>query len=257
MATINTETVLSVRHWTDTLFSFTATRDAGFRFINGQFTMIGLQVEGRPLLRAYSMCSANHEEELAFYSIKVPSGPLTSRLQLLREGDQILIGGKPVGTLVQDNLLPGKILYLLGTGTGLAPFVSVIKDPDVYDSYEHVVLVHGCREVAELGYGELVVEQLRQDEFFAELVRGKLLYYPTVTREAFRNTGRITDLLESGKLQSDLGLPPLSAADDRVMLCGSPAMLHDLNALLLARGFTEGSHAEPGHYVIEKAFVEK
>ena len=257
MATINTETVLSVRHWTDTLFSFTATRDPGFRFINGQFTMIGLQVEGRPLLRAYSMCSANHEDELAFFSIKVPSGPLTSRLQLLQKGDKILVGGKPVGTLVQDNLLPGQNLYLLGTGTGLAPFVSVIKDPDVYERYRHVVLVHGCREIAELGYGALMVEQLQADEFFGELVRDKLLYYPTVTREAFRNTGRITTLLETGKLQSDLGLPPLDPAADRVMLCGSPGMLHDLNALLLARGFTEGSHAEPGQYVIEKAFVEK
>jgi ferredoxin--NADP+ reductase len=257
LAAINTETVLSVRHWTDSLFSFTATRDPGFRFISGQFTMIGLKVDGRPLLRAYSMCSANHEPELAFFSIKVPDGPLTSRLQSLQVGDEILVGGKPVGTLVQDNLLPGKTLYLLGTGTGLAPFVSIIKDPDTYDRYEKIVLVHGCREVAELGYGELNVRQLQDDEFFGDLVREKLLYYPTATREPFRNTGRITTLMETGKLQADLGLPPLNLETDRVMLCGSPDMLRDLNAMLEARGFSEGNHSEPGHYVIEKAFVEK
>jgi ferredoxin--NADP+ reductase len=252
-----TETVLTVRHWTDTLFSFTATRNPGFRFISGQFTMIGLSISGKPLLRAYSMCSANHEEQLEFFSIKVPDGPLTSKLQLLAPGDLLLVNGKPVGTLIQDNLLPGKNLYLLGTGTGLAPFVSIIKDPDTYERYEHVVLVHGCREIAELGYGELVVKRLLEDEFFGELAREKLLYYPTVTREPFRNMGRITTLLETGKLQSDLGLPPLNADTDRVMLCGSPAMLEDLNHLLRARGYEEGNHMEPGHFVIEKAFVEK
>jgi ferredoxin--NADP+ reductase len=251
------ETVLSVRHWTDSLFSFTATRDPAFRFISGQFTMIGLEVEGRPLLRAYSMCNAHHEENLEFFSIKVASGALTSRLQHLREGDTILVGRKPTGTLVQHNLLPGKFLFLLGTGTGLAPFVSIIKDPETYELYERIVLVHGCREVAELGYGELVVNRLLEDEFFGEIAREKLLYYPTVTREVFRNTGRITTLLESGKLQADLGLPPLDKTRDRVMLCGSPEMLKDLNLLLKAGGFVEGNHMEAGHYVIEKAFVEK
>jgi ferredoxin--NADP+ reductase len=254
---MNSETVLSVRHWTDTLFSFTATRDPGFRFINGQFTMIGLQVDGRPLLRAYSMCSANHEDTLAFFSIKVPDGPLTSKLQAIQPGDKLLVGGKPVGTLIQDNLLPGKTLYLLGTGTGLAPFVSIIKDPDVYDRYDHIVLAHGCREIAELGYGELMVNQVLADEIFGPMAAGKLLYYPTVTREAFRNTGRITTLLESGKLPADLGLPPLNRETDRVMLCGSPGMLTDLHEMLRARGFDEGNHSEPGHFVIEKAFVEK
>jgi ferredoxin--NADP+ reductase len=257
LATIYTETVQTVRHWTDTLFSFTATRNPGFRFISGQFTMIGLQIEGRPLLRAYSMCNANHEEQLEFFSIKVPHGPLTSKLQKLAPGDTILVGGKPTGTLIQDNLLPGQTLYLLGTGTGLAPFVSIIKDPDTYERYENVVLVHGCREVAELGYGELVVSRLKDDEFFGELVAEKLRYYPTVTREPFRNMGRITTLMETGKLQSDLGLPPLDQSRDRVMLCGSPAMLEDLNKFLAARGFSEGNHSEPGHFVIEKAFVEK
>ncbi len=257
MATINTETVLTVRHWTDTLFSFTATRNPGFRFISGQFTMIGLEVEGRPLLRAYSMCNANHEEQLEFFSIKVPNGPLTSRLQKLAVGDKILVGGKPTGTLIQDNLLPGKTLYLLATGTGLAPFVSIIKDPDTYERYDHIVLAHGCREVAELGYGELIVNGLLADEFFGELAREKLLYYPTATREAFRNTGRITTLLETGKMQTDLGLPALSKETDRVMLCGSPGMLEDLNRFLKEAGFAEGNHSEPGHFVIEKAFVEK
>jgi len=257
LATMYTETVQTVRHWTDTLFSFTATRDPGFRFLSGQFTMIGLKINGRPLLRAYSMCNANHEERLEFFSIKVPDGPLTSVLQKLQPGDELLVGGKPTGTLIQDNLRPGKVLYLLGTGTGLAPFASIIKDPDAYERYERIVLVHGCREVAELGYGETVVNSLREDEFFGELARAKLLYYPTVTREHFRHTGRITTLLESGKLQQDLGLPPLNRETDRVMLCGSPGMLEDLNRFLRMQGFEEGNHSEPGHFVIEKAFVEK
>ncbi len=257
MSNFFTQTVTSVRHWTDTLFSFSATRDPAFRFISGQFTMIGLEVDGRPLLRAYSMCSANHEEKLEFFSIKVPDGPLTSRLQHLQVGDTLLVGKKPVGTLIQDNLLPGKTLYLLGTGTGLAPFTSIIKDPDTYERYERIVLVHGCREVAELAYGELVVNEVLADEFLGELAATKLLYYPTVTREQFRNTGRITTLLETGKLQADLGLPALSRADDRVMLCGSPGMLTDLHRFLEEAGFVEGNHSAPGTFVIEKAFVEK
>ncbi len=257
MSNFNTETVTAVRHWTDTLFSFTATRDPGFRFISGQFTMIGLEVEGRPLLRAYSMCSANHEEKLEFFSIKVPNGPLTSRLQHLQPGDTLLVGRKPVGTLIQDNLLPGTTLYLLGTGTGLAPFTSIIKDPDTYERYETIVLVHGCREIAELGYGEQIVNEIQNDEFLGDLARQKLLYYPTVTREPFRNTGRITTLMESGKLQSDLNLQPLNPTTDRVMLCGSPAMLQDLHHYLNQHNFTEGNHSTPGHFVIEKAFVEK
>ncbi len=257
MAAFNTETVLSVHHWTDNLFSFTATRDPGFRFINGQFAIIGLEVEGRPLVRAYSMCSANHEDQLEFFSIKVASGELTSRLQHLRVGDPILIGRKPTGTLIQDNLLPGQTLYMLATGTGLAPFASIIKDPEVYDRYERLVLVHGCRRIAELGYGELVVSRLREDEFFGELARTKLHYYPTVTREPFRNTGRITSLIRSGKLEADLGLTALNKETDRVMLCGSPVMLADLTQLLRERGFDEGSHSEPAHFEVEKAFVEK
>ncbi len=257
MSNFFNQTVTAVRHWTPTLFSFTATRDPAFRFISGQFTMIGLEVDGRPLLRAYSMCSANHEEHLEFFSIKVPDGPLTSRLQHLVPGDTLLVGRKPVGTLIQDNLLPGETLYLLGTGTGLAPFTSIIKDPDTYERYNRIVLVHGCREIAELGYGEQVVAEILNHEFLGDLAAEKLLYYPAVTREAFKNTGRITTLMDSGKLQQDLNLPPLNKTTDRIMLCGSPAMLQDLHEMLNARDFTEGNHSSPGHFVIEKAFVEK
>ena len=257
VSNLNKETVLSVQHWTDNLFSFTATRDPSFRFVSGQFAMIGLEVDGRPLLRAYSMASANHEDNLEFFSIKVPDGPLTSRLQHLKEGDIILVGRKPTGTLIQDNLLPGRRLYLLSTGTGLAPFVSIIKDPDTYTRFEQVVLVHGCRKIAELAYGEKIVSDLTGHEYFSDLVRGQLIYYPTVTREPFRNRGRITHLIENGRLARDTGLPQLDLAEDRVMLCGSPAMLADLKPLLEQRGFTEGSGSEPGHFVIEKAFVER
>jgi ferredoxin--NADP+ reductase len=257
MSAFNREQVTSVQHWTDQLFSFTTTRTPGFRFLNGQFAMMGLEVDGRPLLRAYSMASANHEENLEFFSIKVPDGPLTSRLQRIREGDIVLVGRKATGTLITDNLIPGSRLLLLSTGTGLAPFVSLIKDPDVYERFETIVLVHGCRQVSELAYGETVVERLRQDEMFGEMLDGKLHYYPTVTREPFRNRGRITDLITSRKLFDDLGMPPLSLETDRIMLCGSPAMLDDLRLIFEVRGFTEGNHSEPGHFVVEKAFVER
>jgi ferredoxin/flavodoxin---NADP+ reductase len=251
------ETVLSVQHWTDSLFSFTATRDPGFRFQNGQFAMIGLEVEGRPLLRAYSMASANHEEALEFFSIKVTDGPLTSRLQKIREGDTILVGRKATGTLIAGNLIPGKRLLLLSTGTGLAPFASLIKDPDIYDGFEAIILAHGCRQVSELAYGERLVEKLREDEFFGPLIADKLIYYPTVTREPFRNRGRITDLIASNQIFADIGLSGLDRETDRVMLCGSPGMLEELHAMFTVRGFTEGNHSEPGHFVIEKAFVER
>jgi ferredoxin--NADP+ reductase len=257
VSNLNKETVLSVKHWTDSLFSFTATRDPSFRFVSGQFAMIGLEVEGRPLLRAYSMASANHEENLEFFSIKVPNGPLTSKLQHLKEGDIILVGRKPTGTLIQDNLLPGRRLYLLSTGTGLAPFVSIIKDPDTYTRFEKIVLIHGCRHIAELAYGEKIVADLTEHEYFSDFARDQLIYYPTVTREPFRNRGRITHLIDNGRLFEDIGQPPLDLAEDRVMLCGSPAMLADLKPLLEQRGFTEGNHSEAGHFVIERAFVER
>ena len=257
MSAFHKEKVLSVQHWTDTLFSFRATRDSSFRFQNGQFAMIGLEVEGRPLLRAYSMASANHEDELEFFSIKVADGPLTSRLQKIREGDTILVGRKATGTLIADNLIPGRRLLLLSTGTGLAPFASLIKDPDIYDRFETIVLVHGCRQVSELAYGERLVASLAEDELFGPMTQGKLVYYPTVTREPFRNRGRITDLITSNQLFDDSGLPPLDLATDRIMLCGSPGMLEELKQTFESRGFLEGSHSEPGHFVIEKAFVER
>ncbi len=257
MSAFQKETVLSVEHWTDSLFSFTATRDPGFRFQNGQFAMIGLEVDGRPLMRAYSMASANHEGALEFFSIKVPDGPLTSRLQKIKEGDIILVGRKATGTLISGNLIPGKRLLLLSTGTGLAPFASLIKDPDIYETYETIILAHGCRQVSELAYGERVIAKLREDEFFGPLIENRLIYYPTVTREPFRNRGRITDLIAQGQLFADIGAAGLDLETDRVMLCGSPGMLEDLQAMLTARGFVEGNHSTPGHFVVEKAFVER
>src|ERR1700687_2701138 len=257
MSAFHREKVLSVRHWTDTLFSFRATRDSGFRFQNGQFAMIGLEVDGHPLLRAYSMASANHEDELEFFSIKVADGPLTSKLQKIKEGDTILVGRKATGTLVADNLIPGKRLLLLSTGTGLAPFASLIKDPEVYERFETIVLVHGCRQVSELAYGEELVAKLRDDELFGPLLAEKLVYYPTVTREPFRNRGRITDLITSEQLFNDIDQPPLDIETDRIMMCGSPGMLEELRQMFEARGFLEGSNSQPGHFVIEKAFVER
>ncbi|MDO9075375.1 MAG: ferredoxin--NADP reductase [Rubrivivax sp.] len=251
------ERVLSVHHWTDRLFSFTTTRDPALRFSNGHFTMIGLRVNGKPLLRAYSIVSANYEEHLEFLSIKVPDGPLTSRLQHIQVGDTVIVGKKPTGTLLIDYLLPGKRLYLLGTGTGLAPFMSIVRDPETYEKFEQVILVHGVRIKDELAYHDMLVEHLPQHEFLGELVTDKLRYYPTVTRESYRNMGRMTELIESGKIFTDLGVPPLDPAVDRVMICGSPAMLRDLKRMLEARQFKEGNTTKPGDFVIERAFAEQ
>lgn len=256
MGSTNRETVTSVHHWNDTLFSFKTSRDPGFRFKNGHFTMIGLETDGKPLMRAYSMVSANYEEELEFFSIKVQDGPLTSRLQNVEVGDEILVSRKPTGTLVVDHLLPGRNLYLLSTGTGLAPFMSIIKDPEIYERFDKVILTHGVRYVSELAY-QNDIEDLPENEYFGEMVDGKLLYYPTVTREDFRNEGRLTDLLTSGKLTQDLGLPDLNTEDDRFMLCGSPGMLKDMTRILDDKGFRESRGGDVGHYVIERAFVEK
>ena len=257
MAAFAEEKVLSVHHWNDTLFSFTTTRDPGLRFKTGQFVMIGLQVEGKPLMRAYSVVSAHYEDHLEFYSIKVQDGPLTSRLQHLQVGDTLLVGRKPTGSLIMDNLLPGKNLYLLSTGTGLAPFMSVIRDPEFYEAFEKIVLTHGVRWKSELGYMEHIREDMPDNEHFGDLVKSQLIYYPTVTREDFHNQGRLTDLMRSGKLYEDIGLPPLNPETDRVMICGSPAMLKELVEILDEAGFTEGTSHAPGSYVIERAFVEK
>jgi ferredoxin--NADP+ reductase len=252
------ETVLSVQHWTDRLFSFTTTRDPTLRFSNGHFTMIGLRLEsGKPLLRAYSIVSPNYEDHLEFLSIKVQDGPLTSRLQHIQVGDKVVVGRKPTGTLLTHYLLPGKNLYLIGTGTGLAPFLSIVRDPETYELFEKVILIHGVREVAELAYREYLTYELPEHEFLGEMVTNQLLYYPTVTREEFVNQGRVTTLLESGKIQSDLGLPAFDPAHDRVMLCGSPGMLRDLKHLLEKRSFMEGNTTRQGDFVIERAFAEQ
>ena len=258
MAAFDTETVLTVHHWNESLFSFTCTRGQSLRFESGHFVMVGLEVEGKPLMRAYSVASAHYEEHLEFFSIKVQDGPLTSRLQHLIPGDKVLIGRKPTGTLVLSDLLPGRNVYLFATGTGLAPFLSIIRDPDVYERFEKVVLVHGTRKVDELAYAELIDHDLPKSDHLGELVREKLLYYPTVTREPFRNQGRLPELIANGKLCSDLGLPQLDPQVDRAMICGGPAMLKDMRSVLDSAGFAiSPGIGQPGGYVIERAFVEK
>ncbi|MDM4771359.1 ferredoxin--NADP reductase [Solimonas sp. SE-A11] len=257
MAAFAPERVLSVHHWNDSLFSFKTTRDPGLRFRNGQFVMIGLEVNGRPLMRAYSIASANYEDYLEFFSIKVQNGPLTSRLQHLKEGDELLVSRKPTGSLLLDDLKPGKNLYYFSTGTGLAPFMCLVKDPDAYERFEKIVLIHGVRNVNDLAYKEFL-EGLPNDEILGDLVRDKLIYYPLVTREEFRNQGRLTDVINNGKLAADIGLPELNPVTDRVMICGSPQMLKDSCEILDARGFEISPHiGTPGDYVIERAFVEK
>ena len=252
----NVERVTHVQHWTDSLFTLRTTRDPSFRFVSGQFVMLGLEVDGRPLLRAYSIASAYYADELEFYSIKVADGPLTSRLMNIKVGDEILVGKKPTGTLVLDDLKPGKNLYLFGTGTGLAPFLSLARDPEVYERFDKVIVTHTVREVADLNYREFLSHDLPNDPDLGELVAPKLIYYPSVTREPFVNQGRITDLIQSGKLFEDIGLPPLDPTRDRLMLCGGPSVLADLKTLLLDKGYEEGSVATPGDFVLERAFVE-
>ena len=257
-AAIGSERVLAVHHWTDTQFSFTTTRDRGLRFENGQFVMVGLPIESRPLLRAYSIASPNYEDHLAFLSIKVPDGPLTSKLQHVRPGDIVLVSRKPTGTLVLHDLKPGKRLYLLSTGTGAAPFLSLIGDPEIYQRFEAVVLVHGVRWARETGVVRASLETLARHELLGPLVRDRLRYFPTVTREPAVHRGRLTALIESGRLTRALDLPPLDPAADRVMVCGSPAMLSDTSRLLDTRGFRISLRSgEPGDYVIERAFVTR
>jgi ferredoxin--NADP+ reductase len=250
------QTVTTVRHWTDRLFSFRVSRPATLRFRSGEFVMIGLMGDnGKPLLRAYSIASPSWDEELEFYSIKVPDGPLTSRLQHIQPGDEIILRPKPVGTLVVDALLPGKRLWFLATGTGIAPFASLMRDPEVYEKFDQVIMMHTCREVAELEYGRQLVEGLQDDPLIGEMVQGKLRYYPTTTREAFHHVGRVTDNLSSGKVFADLDLPPMNPAEDRAMVCGSLAFNVDVKAILEGFGLREGANSEPKEFVVEKAFV--
>ena len=254
--TTMTERVTHVHHWNDNLFSFRTTRDPGYRFKNGHFTMIGLPSEERPLMRAYSFASANYEHELEFFSIKVPDGALTSKLQNLNIGDEVLVGKRPTGTLVTDNMVPGRYLYLLSTGTGIAPFMSIIKDPEIYDQFDRVILTHGVRYISELAYADYIENVLPNDEYIGDIVNEKLVYYPTVTREPYKNNGRITELMSCGKLFLDIKQPHPNLNDDRFMICGSPSMIKELVTLLKSKDFTEARNIKPGHFVIERAFVE-
>jgi ferredoxin--NADP+ reductase len=254
------QTVTQVRHYTDRLFAFRVTRPASLRFRSGEFVMIGLMGDnGKPLLRAYSIASPSWDEELEFYSIKVPDGPLTSKLQHIKEGEEIILRPKPVGTLVHDALLPGKRIWFFSTGTGFAPFASLLRDPQTYEDYDEVIITHTCRTVAELTYGREIIEQIRSDEMLAELIGqenlAKLRYYPTTTREESPKMGRITTLIENGELFADLGVPPLDPANDRAMVCGSLAFNIDVKALLEKAGLREGANSDPAEFVVEKAFV--
>ena len=256
MSAFTTETVLDVQHYTERLFRFRTTRAPAFRFRSGEFVMIGLEVDGKPLVRAYSVASPSWDEELEFYSIKVPDGPLTSRLCDIEAGDTVLVGRKPVGTLVLDALLPGKRLYMLSTGTGFAPFASLIRDPETYERFEQVIVTHTCREAAELRYGIELVESLTEDPLVGEHVAaGRLIHDTATTRDPWPRTGRITTRVDSGSFFADHGLPPFDPATDRGMICGSMEMLASCKALFESRGFTEGSVSQPGQYVYEKAFV--
>ncbi len=255
------QTVTEVKHWTDRLFSFRVTRPASLRFRSGEFVMIGLLGDnGKPLLRAYSIASPAWDDELEFYSIKVQDGPLTSKLQHIQPGDQIILRPKPVGTLVHDALLPGKRLWFFATGTGFAPFASLLREPQTYDDYDEVIITHTCREVAELQYGRQLIEDIKQDELLAELMgegfANKIRYYPTTTREESPRMGRITELLENGTAFSDLGIEGgISQKTDRAMVCGSLAFNHDIKAILEEFGLREGANSEPKEFVVEKAFV--
>jgi len=257
MRNILQETVTSVHHWNARLFSFRTTRDPGFRFKNGEFTMIGLEVDDKPLMRAYSIASANYEDELEFFSIKVPDGPLTSRLQKIQVGDSVLVNSKATGALVIDRLLPGRRLYMVSTGTGLAPFLSIIKDPETYEKFDQVILMHGVREISDLAHRELILDSLPNHEYLGEMIQKQLVYYPTVTREQYKNEGRLTHLMESGRLFSELGYPEPTPADDRFMICGSIPLNQDMQDILTQRGFTESSRGEQAHFVVERAFVGK
>ena len=253
--------VTFVKHWTDRLFSFRVTRPASLRFRSGEFVMIGLMGDnGKPLLRAYSIASPSWDEELEFYSIKVQDGPLTSKLQHIQVGDEIILRPKPVGTLVHDALLPGKRIWFFATGTGFAPFASLLREPQTYEDYDEVIITHTCREVAELDYGRTLIDEIRQDELLRELIgdgfADKIRYYPTTTREPSPKMGRITDLMRAGTVFEDLGVPPLSPECDRAMVCGNLAFNLEIKDMLEGYGLVEGANSNPQHYVVEKAFLD-
>jgi len=260
------QTVTEVTHWTDRLFSFRMTRPATLRFRSGEFVMIGLMQtdektgKEKPLLRAYSIASPSWDDELEFYSIKVQDGPLTSRLQHIQPGDQIIMRPKPVGTLVHDALLPGKRLWFFATGTGIAPFASLLRDPQTYTDYEEVIVTHTCREVGELEYGRMLIDNIRNDELLEELIgegfHEKLRYYPTTTREDSPKMGRITDLMRSGEVFADLGVAPLAPETDRAMVCGNLAFNLEIKEMLESYGLREGANSDPKEYVVEKAFLD-
>ena len=255
MTRLSTQSVTDVHHWNDSLFSFKTTRDRSLRFENGHFVMLGMEVEGKPLLRAYSIASPNYDEQLEFLSIKVSDGALTSRLQNIEVGDEVLVSSKPTGTLVLDHLLGGRHLYLISTGTGIAPFISFIQDSSIYERFDKIIISHGVRYIAELAYRKFICEQLPKNEYFGEDVKQKLIYYPTVTREKFKTRGRLTELMSSGKLFSDIRLNQAEPFQDRFMICGSPAMLKDTCRILNDWGFEESRQGHKGHYVFERAFV--
>lgn len=249
------QTVTDVRHWTDSLFSFRVTRPKSLRFRSGEFLMLGLEGDnGKPILRAYSIASPSWDEELEFYSIKVPGGPLTSKLQKIEIGDHVIIRPKPVGTLVLDALIPGKRCYLIATGTGIAPFASLARDPDIYERFDEVILTHTCRDKADLAYGEDLVARIKADALIGEVAAEKFRYYATTTREDSAHKGRVTDLMRSGQLFTDLGVPPLGK-DDRIMICGSMGLNNDVKEICEAAGLEEGANSRPGEFVLEKAFV--
>ncbi len=261
------QTVTQVKHYTDRLFSFRCTRPASLRFRSGEFVMIGLMGDPdpktgkvKPLLRAYSIASPSWDEELEFYSIKVPDGPLTSRLQHIEVGQEIILRPKPVGTLVHDALIPGKRIWFLATGTGFAPFASLLREPQTYEDYDEVIITHTCREVGELTYGREIIESLKVDELLNEVIGEgfwkKIKYYPTTTREESPKMGRITDLMRSGEAFADLDVPPLNPETDRAMICGNLAFNLELKAMFEEYGLVEGANSKPAHYVVEKAFLD-
>ena len=254
-ANVFAETVVSVRHYTDRLFSFRVTRPQAFRFRSGEFVMIGLPNAEKPVFRAYSIASPAWDEEIEFFSIKVPDGPLTSHLQKIQPGDTVLLRQKATGTLVTDALTPAKRLFMISTGTGIAPFASLVRDPDTYEKFDQIVLTHTCRDHAELAYGVELFEQLAADPLIGELTEGRVTLYSTTTREITPRMGRITRLIENGRFYEDLGIAPLSQETDRVMICGSMHMLKDVKELVEGMGFKEGSLSNPADFVVERAFV--